>query len=286
MEIIMILVVILLLILIYVCIEQRMLILRKQEIHLAQLPSEWDGLRVLQISDMHHRKLGRGNCRLLEMAAGQQPDWIVITGDLVSRDFRAEKELAEVWTLLTGLRKIAPVYLCLGNHELDLIQNDQFQPLKKAIEETGCCLLDNGKIYFEKNGAKICLAGASLKYSVYRDENRGYRNLQTFTPYQLEEALGVKDTFTLLLAHNPLMLETYKEWGADLVLCGHMHGGIARFPGIGGLLSPERKFFPKYDLGLYQNCGTYMYVSGGIGKMRLFNPPEVNLLYLKSVQKK
>lgn len=76
-----------------------------------------------------------------------------------------------------------------------------------------------------------------------------------------------------------------RRGGADLVLCGHVHGGLIRLPLAGGLLSPERKFFPKYDKGLYEKAGTKMYVSGGIGKPRFWNPPEINLLYLKSVQK-
>lgn len=285
MEILIVAAAILLLLVIYICIEQHMLVLRMEDVRLSRLPAQWDGLRVLQISDLHHRKVGRRNCRLLKIAEKQKPDWIVITGDLVSRDFRAEKELADVWAFLTGLRKIAPVFLCLGNHELDLIQTERFQPLQRAITETGCQLLDNEKLYFEKNGARICVAGASLKYGVYRDENGGYRNLQTYTTYQLESAIGKREEFTILLAHNPLMMETYAAWGADLVLSGHVHGGIVRLPGVGGLLSPERRFFPKYNLGFYQNRGTYMYVSGGIGKLRLLNPPEISLLYLKSVKK-
>ena len=273
-------------ILLYACLEQHTLILKKQEIKLTHLPEEWDGLKVLQISDLHHRKFGKGNRRIIELAAQQKPDWIVITGDLVSRDFRPEKELAEMWAFLTGLRKIASVYLCLGNHELDMIRNEVFQPVKKVIEETGCRLLDNEKIYFQRDGAEICLAGASLKFNVYRDENWRFRNLQDYTIFEMIEDLGDKETFTLMLAHNPLMMETYTLWGADLVLCGHVHGGVVRLPGLGGLLSPERRFFPRYDLGLYQNRATYMYVSGGLGKLRLFNPPEINLLYLKSVNKK
>lgn len=79
---------------------------------------------------------------------------------------------------------------------------------------------------------------------------------------------------TVLLAHNPLLLDSYTGWGADLVLCGHVHGGLVRLPFLGGVLSPERKFFPKYDKGLYEKDGTKMYVSGGIGKPRLCNPPE------------
>ena len=85
-----------------------------------------------------------------------------------------------------------------------------------------------------------------------------------------------------MLAHNPLLLDSYADWGADLVLCGHMHGGLIRLPFVGGMLSPERRFFPRYDKGLYQKKNTKMYVSGGIGKLRLGNPPEINLLVLRA----
>lgn len=85
-----------------------------------------------------------------------------------------------------------------------------------------------------------------------------------------------------LLAHSPFPAESYFAWGADLTLSGHVHGGIVRIPGIGGLLSPERKLFPKYSKGLYTKDGKYLYVNCGIGKLRLGNPPEVTMLELHS----
>ena len=100
---------------------------------------------------------------------------------------------------------------------------------------------------------------------------------------QVTEALGApkEGCYNVLLAHNPVYFDTYAAWGADLTLSGHLHGGIVRLPGIGGLLSPERRFFPAYSKGLYaldDDC--QMYVSGGIGKLRLLNPPEINFLTL------
>ena len=88
-----------------------------------------------------------------------------------------------------------------------------------------------------------------------------------YTAADLENDLGRRRGCTVLLAHNPLLLDSYTGWGADLVLCGHVHGGLVRLPFLGGVLSPERRFFPKYDKGLYEKDGTKMYVSGGIGKL-------------------
>ena len=78
----------------------------------------------------------------------------------------------------------------------------------------------------------------------------------------------------LLLAHNPFFGEAYSQWGADYTFSGHVHGGIIRLFGV-GLLSPERKFFPKKTKGVYDYGGKKLLVSAGLGKFRLFNPPEI-----------
>ena len=153
-------------------------------------------------------------------------------------------------------------------------------------EQAGCHPLRNETVPLEKSGCSpLYLAGAELAYGIYRDDNRGFRHLQLYTADDLTQALGTRQGCTVLLAHNPLLLDSYAGWGADVVLSGHVHGGMVRLPFVGGVLSPERRFFPKYDKGLYEKGGTKLYVSGGIGKPRLFNPPEINMIYLNSVQK-
>ena len=245
------------LILIWFLIEQHLLLVRCKDITLPHLPPAFAGTTLLQITDLHHREMGKNNCRIVQKAAKFRPDHIVLTGDLISRDMRDFQGIA---SFLTALSKISPVWICLGNHELDLPPE----------------ILEQLRQY---------LAGADLAYGIYRDENRGFRHLQSYTAADLENDLGHRRGCTVLLAHNPLLLDSYAGWGADLVLCGHVHGGLVRLPFLGGVLSPERKFFPKYDKGLYEKDGTKMYVSGGIGKPRLWNPPEINWIHLNSVQK-
>lgn len=79
----------------------------------------------------------------------------------------------------------------------------------------------------------------------------------------------------------------HADFGGEVERVLKMVNGVilVRLPFLGGVLSPERKFFPKYDKGLYEKDGTKMYVSGGIGKPRLCNPPEISVIHLKSVQK-
>lgn len=271
-----------LLALLWFCIEQHLLLVRRQTISLRRLPPEWDGLRILQITDIHRRELGRDHRRIVRSAVRQKPDCIVLTGDIISRDMT---EYGAVFTLLGQLCALCPVYFCMGNHELDL-PPERWEPLRRGMAQAGCRILRNETaVLGDGKKPPLYLAGADLSGGVYRDEERGFRHLKDYTPAQLTGALGQPAGCTILLAHNPLLLDTYAAWGADLVLCGHVHGGLIRLPLAGGLLSPERKFFPKYDKGLYEKAGTKMYVSGGIGKPRFWNPPEINLLYLKSVQK-
>ena len=83
----------------------------------------------------------------------------------------------------------------------------------------------------------------------------------------------------MLLAHTPLFFEAYAAWGARLTLSGHIHGGIVRLPGVGGVLSPERKFLPRYDKGRFVRGDSEMIVSGGLGKLRFGNPPEICVIH-------
>ena len=125
----------------------------------------------------------------------------------------------------------------------------------------------------------VRFAGLALPSAYFRGEGRhGYRTKRICTAETLRQYLGTCEENTVLLAHDPLCFPAYAEWGAGLTLSGHVHGGIVRIPGIGGLLSPERKFFPKYDKGKFRRGDSEMIVSGGLGKLRLFNPPEICLL--------
>ena len=109
------------------------------------------------------------------------------------------------------------------------------------------------------------------------------------TPAQLfgelrEEA--DEDAFILLLAHRNDELARWAHLGADVVLCGHAHGGIVRLPGLGGVLGTHYDLFPDYDAGLYTRGKTSMYVSPGFGgirglPLRFANRPALCILELR-----
>ena len=68
----------------------------------------------------------------------------------------------------------------------------------------------------------------------------------------LKEKFGDPDPerVSILIAHDPEHFDNYAKWHPDYVLSGHVHGGIVNIPFLGGVISPQLKFFPKYDAGL------------------------------------
>ena len=259
--------------LIYMYIESRMLITRRYSIDIGLKES----IRAVHISDIHKKKYPHDWQRLVTRVKALDPDVIFITGDLVSR---SEREFACKGVLIKRLSELCPVYLCKGNHELDL-PSDCMNKLRQEIVQNGGILLENEKAVFRKGDTAVNIWGADLRRSVYRDKKGGFSGLYRYTADDLTSELGIPDSgVNILLAHTPFFLDSYTGWGADIVLSGHVHGGIVWTP-FGGLLSPERNFFPKYDKGLYQSGSTKMILSAGIGKIRLFDPPEVILLDIK-----
>ena len=97
-----------LLALLWFCIEQHLLLVRRQTISLRRLPPEWDGLRILQITDIHRRELGRDHRRIVRSAVRQKPDCIVLTGDIISRD------MTEYGAVFALLGNSAPCVRCIS----------------------------------------------------------------------------------------------------------------------------------------------------------------------------
>lgn len=221
--------------------------------------------KIIFISDIHNKKIGE---KWQEIIKNTEPDLVLLGGDLVSRKSKNFKNFENFCQFIT---KIAPVISGVGNHEQSL-PTEKVDEYKEIFEKYGIRQLDNETIEFKE----FNLTGYTLPYSVYKSEQGNYKNLYKIKLSDIEKAVGKKqEKYTIMLAHNPNFLKIYSQWGANLVLSGHVHGGVIRLPMVGGLLSPERKFFPKYTLGEYSEGLSKEIVSSGIGKLRLFNPPEV-----------
>lgn len=254
------------------------------ELHTEKLKGEGH-VRMVFISDLHLRRYGEENERLITEIENQNPDMILIGGDMTVKSEKAEDQI--LYALLTNLVEIAPVYYASGNHEVSLKENarfetDRFEKLLEKCDESGVTYLANESKTIETQAGEVCITGLELSYDYY--DKRVRRPLKQ---EELTEYLGEPDrsVYNILLAHPPAYLNEYAVHGTDLVLAGHYHGGAIRFGKL-GLVSPQVRFFPKYSAGKFVKDKTTMIVTRGVGShsvnMRLFNYPEIVVVDLSA----
>ena len=261
----------------------------KYEIENEKIPKEFDNFKIVQISDLHNKSFGKGNKRLLEKIDSQNPDIVVITGDLVEGD---NKNFDVALNLIDELLKKYKVYHIIGNHEQKSLikkHKELYKTYFDKLYKKNIVNLDNEKIRIKKDGKYINIYGLIIPLEYYpyffkNYENKNMKLEQDFINNKLGEIN--RDEYNILLAHTPFFFEDYEKYGVDLVLAGHVHGGIIRLPKVGGLLSPNREFFPKYDFGKYIKNNTTMLLSKGLGGskvlIRFACKPEIVSITLKS----
>ncbi len=241
--------------------------------------------RVLFLSDLHNHVYGKNNDTLLQAIRDAGPDLILIGGDMIVS--YEHYGCIRTTAFLKELPKIAPVYCANGNHEQRAKEAPEHYSLrydtyKKELEEAGIRFLENESADLAWEDAKVRLTGLEIP-------SRCYTHLRRIPLYRadLYSRIGKPDPdrYEILLAHNPAYIKEYKAWGADLILSGHLHGGVVRIPGFRGAITPDLRIFPKYSGGLYQEDGVDIVVSRGLGthtiNFRLFNPAEVVCLTFK-----
>ena len=260
---------------IYALIENRLMLFT----HTEYFCTNQSKIKIVHLSDLHRRSFGKNNCRLIRKIKFLEPDIIIFSGDLITRDC---KSFYNTEKLVQAISKIAPVYFSFGNHELDMkrIYPEKYRKFISLLKENNIHILDNCIESVTVKNRTINIAGASLKYSVYKKDN-SYRNLDEYSADDLISDLKINDkpSINILIAHNPFFAEAYSSLNPDYTLCGHVHGGAVRIFGI-PLLSPERKLFPNFSKGVFQINNMKLLVSGGLGKFRLFNPPEIPVYYI------
>ena len=238
------------------------------------LPEDFDGFTVVHLSDLHTAVFGTDNAALLRAVAAADPHIIVLTGDLLDQSRPVPEGYVD--NLARGLAAIAPTYFVTGNHEW---ARHEVKDLKAQLTAAGVTVLSNEALALRLGDSAIVLAGI--------DDPNGYAGQKT--PAELAEEIraAAGDPFWILLAHrNTHFSEEYSPLGADLVLSGHGHGGLIRLPFTDGLVSTDRTLFPTHTAGFYEENGSTLFVSRGLGNtsksFRLFNRPEVAVITLRT----
>lgn len=244
---------------------------RDVEIELAQLPSELDGLQLVQLTDLHASRLLQRPWMeaVVAKANALQPDLMLITGDLVDGTVAAREQDVEP---LRDLRARLGVYAIPGNHEYYA----EYQNWLGHFESLGLPMLLNEHVTIEDAGASLVLAGIT--------DPAASRFGQPLPDIEAALAGVPQEAAVILLSHRPLAASGNALAGADLQLSGHTHGGQ-----VLGMHWVTQAFNEGYVSGLYTVGDMRLYVSNGAGlwngfPLRLGKPSEITRITLRAAK--
>ena len=233
-----------------------------------RVPAAFDGFRILQISDLHNDYFGKNQSWLVGKTKKCEPDIIVVTGDLIHSK---NPDVESAMQYIRQAVEIAPVYFVGGNHERRV--PSEYALLLSEMEACGVYILNNKSEKLERNGVEILISGTD-------------GTADTDFPEEDSDS-SEEGIFSVFLSHYPEDFPTNSKLPVDIIFSGHAHGGQFRLPFVGGIYAPGQGLFPEYDSGSFEENGTTMYVSRGVGNsslpLRLFNFPELVLVTLESV---
>ena len=251
-----------------------------------ELPLQFNGYRIVQISDMHVGSFGNDTTfvsKVVNTINDLHPDLILFTGDIVNRE---SDELIPFVNTLSRLNAPDGVISVLGNHDYgdykkwssEKAKTDNLSLMRSLQNDMGWTLLDNDYRLIFNSDDSIAVIGVENwgepPFSRYGDLKKAYPNLND-------------SVFKILLTHNPShwLAEVTPSTNINLSLSGHTHAMQIMFD-LG-----KHKFSPakwKYDQwgGLYDNNGQKLYVNIGLGEVgipaRFGATPEITLITLKA----
>lgn len=287
----------------------------RQDVTIENLPPQFDGYTILQVSDLHSVLFGEHEAQLTQAVNGLEYDVIAFTGDMQDRD----GDLLPFLDLVHGIQRKPLMFFVAGNSGPDDVDlnTGYIDDAGRQLRAEGLTLLDH-PVPVERGGARLWFSevfdgrlpqgfiqDAQEKLAVTTNPHRrAYLNDQM--TYHTELAglyAGISGSDTLIgITHYPLPQSLLDDANRrtlpfDLVVAGHYHGGQIRIPGVGAIFVPSPSearhgFFPDQRVvsGLYRGAGMQQYVSRGMGaggyvpllKFRLFNTPEINLITLRA----
>jgi predicted MPP superfamily phosphohydrolase len=247
----------------------------ERPIHLANLPTAFQGFRIAQLSDIHIGPFMTGEQirKFAAIANALKPDLIVLTGDFVTFDAGTERPVVEA---LSGLHAPFGVYGCLGNHDTWAGVEDSITSLFAAARFR---ILRGASAPISVGGDWFNLIGVDF-------QSRHRFGSSPAVPRLLGniESLIARGQVNILLSHNPDTFDRAAALGIDLSMAGHTHGGQAALEFISPEIAPTRLVTP-YVAGLFQKPGGQLYVNRGIGTIgmpiRIGAPPEITVYRLE-----
>ena len=238
----------------------------------SRVPPEFAGFRIVQLSDLHNKRFGSEQQRLLRLIRGAEPDLIVITGDMIDERTHC---LAPVQELLVGVYGLAPIYFVDGNHD---VRSHLYEDMLELFARYGVTVLQGA--YFMWHDIDT----TERPHSTRLERNGAAMTLGSVADFDAD----------IVLVHDPAKFPWYAEDGRNgLMLAGHMHGGQVALPGGRAIIGPFSNddgstpfsLFPPFSSGVYTQGEATMFLSRGLGTshlpVRAFATPEVAVIELK-----
>lgn len=239
----------------------------------SNISNNFYGMKIAHLSDIHYGRTTHKKDldNIVKEINLYKPDIVVITGDLIDRDTKMNKDKEQILIeFLKGLNSNLGKYIIMGNHDAE------FDEWKDIVESGNFFdINDNYDLIYKDTLTPFLISGVST-------------NIMNRTP--IEEKMSkvnlyfndkekTKPSFNLLLVHEPDYLDKIDLSNYDLVLAGHSHNGQFRLPFLGAIILPEgaKEYYEPY----YKIQNKDVYISSGIGtstvSFRLFNRPSFNL---------
>lgn len=234
------------------------------EIAVRELPYAFEGFRIAQVTDVHHSRIVSIEevRRVVEVANATKADLIALTGDYTTSYRRYIEPCAEA---LGALSAPEGVWAVLGNHD----HYTDPQLTVRALTRHRINVLENANTRIRRGSDQFQLAGIGDWTWNRSDWARSLYGVDKKRP-------------TVMLSHQPVVLDFPETEGISLILSGHTHGGQVSLPFVGAPIRYGRDF--KYVRGLYEKNGTKLYVSPGTGviglPVRFGVQPEISVLKL------
>lgn len=252
------------------------------------IPEEFDNYKILVMSDLHSNEIDKDNEAIIKAVNETEPDAVFIAGDMFSDN---AKNMDVTYRLIEKLAQSYEIYYGCGNHELKLGLNERtrrrYQDYRRKLRHAGVHYLNNKSEYIVKGNGRIKVTGLNITRKYFTK----IWNKKRMPENYIEGCVGsAGNDYNILIAHNPVYFNNYARWGADIVLSGHIHGGMIVLPFIGGIISPSFELFPHYDFGRFtaypdNNKKSILYLTRGLGShtipVRINNKPEIMLITLK-----
>ena len=246
-----------------------------------------NSIKIVQLSDLHSKEFGKDNKKLLNKVLNENPDLILLTGDLIDCTSIRYKEIIN---FISKMSEKIPTYYIPGNHET---RAEKYKEIIKKLRKNNVNVLLNEIRTININGNKVNILGLVEEQGsseAYIKRAKGEFEYKDYSIIFNEfcKLPGIK----IVLSHYPENFKaigdkSYYKYKFDLMFSGHAHGGQFRIPLIGGLYAPAQGIFPKYTAGIHKGIKNNLIIRRGLGNsgfpLRLFNKPEIVVVTIENI---